>query len=321
MKPLRTVILLGLVWLPTSNAADSSLTTELVPGTDWIVRWQGEPICVYHFGPDKKKPYVRELRTLRGQNILRDSPEDHLHHHALMYGIRVNGLNFWEEVGRHGLEKPVGTPEERSGTDRRGNPWAFFRQRLTWVGAEPGDQPVLNEERTLVVTVDEPAQEVALVWRSRFEPAPGVDRVKLEGANYHGLGMRFQQALDPLAVHWVGGEHLDLDNSRQDVRAAVWGAVVLDQPDNPATVVLAGSPLNRGAPAHFFSMLTPFAYLSATQNLDQQPIEYAAGETWTLAHLVLLYPERKSPESIDQRVSAWVEAQNRRTQIRPARNN
>lgn len=316
MKKTPVLILVGLAWLPTALAAEPALTTEIVPDQEWIVRWQGQPVCVYHFGADRKKPYVRELRPIKGRNILRDSPEDHLHHHALMYGIRVNGVNFWEEAGRYGLEKPVEVLGERAGADRQGRSRASFRQRLIWVGAEPGDKPLLHEERALTVAVDEATQEVALVWRSRFEPAAGVDRVKLEGANYHGLGMRFLHELDPLAVHWVGGEKPDLNDNRQDVRAASWGAVVFNRPEHPATVVLAGSPQNRGAPAHFFSMRTPFAYLSATQNLDQEPLEYAAGETWTLTHLVLLYPEPKTSAYIDERVSSW-----NRTAGRRARSN
>ena len=51
-------------------------------------------------------PLTRPIQALRqrashyvtGENLLRDAPHDHLHHHALMYGIRVNGVNFWEET-------------------------------------------------------------------------------------------------------------------------------------------------------------------------------------------------------------------------------
>lgn len=321
MKRLPSLALLGLLWLPAAVAADSPLTTEVVANTDWIVRWQGQPLCVYHFGADQKKPYVRELYTLQGRNILRDSPADHLHHHALMYGIRVNGVNFWEEAGGYGLQKPVEIIRERSGENRRGMPQASFRQRLVWVAAEADAKPLLEEQRSLMLTVDESAKEVALVWRSRFEPAPGVDQVNLEGANYHGLGMRFLQELDPLAVHWVGGENLDLSDNRQDVRPAAWGAVVFDRPGSPATIAIASSPLNGAAPAHFFSMKTPFAYLSATQNLDQEPITYAAGESWTLTHLVLLYPERKSAAFLEERVRSWSDGLSRRARTRSAEEN
>lgn len=312
MKRLALTLGLGWICLPLVPAAESPLTTELVPGTDWIVRWQGNPLCVYHFGPDLKKPYVRELHPLGGANILRDSPEDHVHHHALMYGIRVNGVNFWEEVGDYGIERPVQTLGERAGVPQGGQPTASFRQRLEWVAAAPGSSPLLYEDRILTVMVNEAAQEVALTWRSRFELARGVDQVKLEGANYHGLGMRFLQELDPLAVHWVGGEKLDLSDNRQDVRSAPWAAVTFDAPEHPATVVLAGSPANPAGTAHFFSMRTPFAYLSATQNLDREPLAYRAGDRWSLTYLVLIYPEVKSPESINQRISAWTPAAGRR---------
>src|SRR5215469_14141282 len=64
----------------------------------WTVLYEGQKILVYSFAQEKFKPYVKELCTFSGHNILRDSPQDHLHHHGLMYGIVVNGLNFWEEV-------------------------------------------------------------------------------------------------------------------------------------------------------------------------------------------------------------------------------
>ena len=47
---------------------------------------------VYSFAPHKFKPYVQQLCTFRGENVLRDAPRDHLHHHGLMYAIKVNGI-------------------------------------------------------------------------------------------------------------------------------------------------------------------------------------------------------------------------------------
>jgi len=43
------------------------------------------------------KPCVDVLCTPSGRNILRDSPWDHIHHHALMFAIGVNGVDFWGE--------------------------------------------------------------------------------------------------------------------------------------------------------------------------------------------------------------------------------
>ena len=61
------------------------------------ITWQGRRLLLYAFQTNQFKPYVREFYTLKGDNVLVDSPPDHLHHHGLMYAIRVNGVNFWEE--------------------------------------------------------------------------------------------------------------------------------------------------------------------------------------------------------------------------------
>jgi len=140
---------------PLAAGAGTSLTAETISNTDWVVQWQGQPLCVYHFGPDFKKPYVRAIHTLTGHNILRDSPSDHLHHHALMYGVVVNGVNFWEETTDYGLQKSVKVLEERVGSDDHGRPQASFRHRLAWVAAKPDARPLLYEDRSLTLTVDE----------------------------------------------------------------------------------------------------------------------------------------------------------------------
>ncbi|MHC4656117.1 MAG: DUF6807 family protein, partial [Planctomycetota bacterium] len=50
------------------------------------------------------KPYVQQLFSPAGVNILRDAPADHLHHHALMFAVKVNGVNFWEETPTAGKQ-------------------------------------------------------------------------------------------------------------------------------------------------------------------------------------------------------------------------
>ena len=45
------------------------------------------------------KADVNQLFSPAGVEVLRDAPPDHLHHHGLMYGVTVNGVNYWEEVG------------------------------------------------------------------------------------------------------------------------------------------------------------------------------------------------------------------------------
>ncbi len=285
--------------------------------SEWVITCDGKPVMVYAFDPQKFKPYVKYLATTKGNNILRDAPFDHLHHHALMYGIRVNGINFWEETSGNGVEKVVSSSEPVLGsTELNGGkvPQAKILQTLHWVAPQdaflPNNAPtaLLIEHRTLALTVNEKDQEVALEWKSQFEVGPKTNTVVLSGANYHGLGIRFLQELDPLAVHSYAGVRPDLANNRQEVSPAPWASVSFDAPGHPATVALVGHPTNPRGDATYFSMLTPFSYLAATQGLDKEPLVYHSGDKWELNYLVLLYPEAKAPDSMRQRIESWRQA-------------
>ena len=106
-----------LVWLLASVcSAQTPLRLDAGVATNaWIVSHQGQPVLRYVFNPRQAKPYVAEFSAPGGRNILRDSPSDHLHHHALMYAIKVNGLNFWEEVPGNGVERVVETSASANG--------------------------------------------------------------------------------------------------------------------------------------------------------------------------------------------------------------
>jgi hypothetical protein len=301
---------LGVALLPCVVTA-AQLSAEATPQTiEWTVSHQGRKLLVYSFAPQKFKPYVKELGTLAGDNVLRDAPHDHLHHHALMYAIKVNGINFWEEVPGCGVEKPVQTVAPTFGTDAQGRPQSVIRQTLHWLAPQDAFLPdttaaaLLIEQRTLTLSVDEAAREVALQWKSAFKVGTKTNLVTLIGANYHGLGIRFVQEFDPIARHLNSGGPPDL-KGRQDVSRHQWGSVSFDLPGKPATLVLFGHPGNPRGDAWFFTMRESFAYLSATQNLDQEPLVYRSGQTFELNYLVTVYPELKSAEAINQRAQSW----------------
>jgi len=301
----------ALTLMTSTHGAPLVLGTNSIP-CEWVVRHQGNSVFSYAFAPGRYKPYVKELATIGGRNLLRDAPSDHLHHHALMYAIAVNGLNFWEEAPGAGVQLPIKssatTPEIRSD----GVSEAGFVQVLHWL--EPGnaflpdttDHALLIERRTLTVMVDEPRREVALQWRSEFEVGPATNEVTLGGANYFGLGVRFLAELDRSADHFTGSGRLDLADNRQDVSQHPWAAVSLDQSGQPATLAVLGDPRNAGGDSWFFSMKTPFAYLSATQRLDQQPRRYARGDRFTLQYIVTVTPEVATAASLDQRYERWL---------------
>jgi hypothetical protein len=314
--PIATItalLLVGAAGIASAAAADSFSVEPTSQLQELSVKYGGRRLMTYSFAPGRFKPYVKELATLDGDNLLRDSPFDHLHHHALMYAIRVNGLNFWEEVPGCGVEKVVRTeaPEVVPGT--AGAPMIRLRQVLHWLAPQDAFQPdnpnlaLLVEERTITLSVNESAREVALEWQSAFAVGGKTNVVTVAGANYYGLGMRFLQELDALADHVNAGGPPDLANGRQDTTAHAWGAVRFNRPGRPGTIVLAGHPDNPRGNSVFFTMRTPFAYLSATQALDREAITYRTGDRFQLRFLVALYPAVKDAAALDARVKAWRE--------------
>jgi hypothetical protein len=311
MSVLKLVFLLSLCLPAPVRAASLTVQAGEEPAS-WSFSYGPQKVFVYAFAPQKFKPYVKELAPLGGENILRDAPFDHLHHHALMYGIRVNGINFWEEVSGNGVQKVIRTSQPvLAEPDAGRGAEAKFEQVLHWVAPQDAFLPdttaaaLLVERRTLVLRLDPARNEVALEWKSQFQVGGKTNTVVLSGANYHGLGLRFRQDLDRLAVHSVAGARPDLANNRQDVSPAPWAAVSFDVPGHPATIALAGHPANLRGDATFFSMLTAFPYLSATQGLDKEPLIYHQGDQFELNYLVLLYPEASPSETLGRRIEAW----------------
>ena len=306
-----TVTLLAAGAMGTAAAAEALRLEPTAAQVEWTVFHGDKKLLVYRSDPRQFKPYVKELCTIRGDNLLRDAPSDHLHHHALMYAIRVNGLNFWEEISGNGVEKPTEAPQAELGVSPAGLPQAIIRQTLHWVAPADAflpDSPkwaLLIERRTLVLTANESRDEVTLDWKSEFEVGGKTNSVVLAGSSYFGLGARFLEELDPIAAHFNPEGAPDLTGTRQDVTPHDWCAVAFDRPSAPATFAMFGHPANARGQATFFTMKHPFAYISATQGLDKEPIVYHAGDKFQVEYLVALYPEVKSPAFLSARAADW----------------
>ena len=269
------------------------------------VNYKGKRLLQYAFATNQFKPYVKELDTLQGDNVLLDSPSDHLHHHGLMYAIRVNGINFWEEATDPGVQKPVGrlACEVLSAKD---SPGARISQTIHWVASkdrglsDTTPAALLIEHRELTLTVNETAAEVALSWQGRFEVGKGAPKVTLAGASYHGLGMRFPRHWDHVAQHQNSAGLPYSAEQKGDVTTALWSMVQHTVNGHDISVAVLAPPGNAGT-ARFFTMLDAFAYVSATQDLEKTPLEYATGERFNLNYLVLVYANRRSRDDIQKR--------------------
>ena len=308
---------LALAALPLISAqAKTDLTIAANEAAGEIaVRFKSQTLLVYVFKTNQFKPYVRELYTLRGENVLRDSPPDHVHHHGLMYAITVNGVNFWEEQKDPGVQKPIKLLSHSTST-AKGLPQASFTQFLHWVArtnreaANSADAALLIERRTLMLTVNEPAQEVAVEWVSDFEAGKASARVTLQGTEYHGLGLRLPTSFDKVAEFQNSlGTAFTMPQARS-VLAAKWTGVNGEMNGQPVTVALFGDPANAGGDAKYFTMREPFAYLSATQGLDKAPLEHAAGAKFRLRYLLTVSSDFKTPSLLAQRYDEWLKARN-----------
>jgi len=316
------------------------------------VRFKGR-LLVYAFATNQFKPYLRELYTLRGENVLRDAPPDHLHHHGLMYAVYVNGINFWEERSTSGYEVHDTLSRPSAMIDAKGMPVASFTEFIHWLAPTnrasalllnrgspaislspsegeragergpslPGgsgpqsasecrgvlsqDAALLVEQRTLTVTVDEKQQEVALRWDSQFQVGPNAGKVTLHGSNYDGLGLRLPESFNHVARFQNSADQPYTGNNTQNVIPAQWTSVSGVMDGREVMLVMFGRPDNARGDGFFFTMLDPFAYLSATQGLDKKPLEYSAGDKFSLNYLLTVYSENKSPEFIRQRCALW----------------
>ncbi len=280
-----------------------------------LLEWRlgGRSILTYSFGSDQYKAYVRDLRTLAGTSVLRDSPADHRHHHALMYAVRVNGINFWEEIDRPGVQRHVAMLSSRAGTNAAGQSEATLTELIHWVAPEDRlapDSPavaLLIEHRTLTLSVDEGQGEVALEWRAEFTVGTRTNRVTLHGTDYNGLGLRFPAAWDRTARH-ENSDHLPyLTHGKRDVFPGWWASVTgpPPAPGREAQVAVGSDPRTAAGTNMLFSMTEPFTYLALTQGLDRQPLEYRSGDKFRLGYLVLALDRPRSPAELERRFRHW----------------
>jgi hypothetical protein len=258
-------------------------------------------VLSYRFGGVPYKPYVAELYSPGGTNVLRDAPHDHLHHHALMFAIGVDGTSFWEEFPQRKPGRQMHRAIETTTATQPDRRLARLVQRLDWIAGD--ETKTLTERRTIEAHLGAPAEPTLLTWRSKL--AAEKDQVTLGGSHYYGLGMRFVESMDQ------GGTFV---NSAGDLGEVVRGTERLGRADWCAyTAVAEGRPVtvamfhhaSNPRPARFFTMTKPFAYLSATINLWKEPLVLKQGESLELCYGVALWDGEIDADKIEQEYHAW----------------
>ena len=263
----------------------------------------------YRFKDVSHKPYVSQLTSPQGVNIVRDAPADHLHHHGLMFAWRVNGVNFWEEVEESGRELHDGWNDIRIATHQTDvvsgesiSEYALLSERLLWIS--PSDDVLLVEERVLTVPFVEQDEPTVITWRSTFQVPKEVGKVIVTGTNYNGLGARFLKSMDKDGLFLNSAGKSGVEGTRE--KLATWCAYSANVTENQkVTVAMFDAQYNSRHPARWFTMNEPFAYLSATQGLHLMPLTITAEQPLTLTYGVGVFDGALARESLEKQYQRW----------------
>jgi len=270
------------------------------------------PLLLYRYKNVPYKPYVQQLFTPAGVNILRDAPFDHLHHHALMYAIKVDGVNFWEETPTAGKQThqsftdvKTDTKNDAENDKRIEMRRAAFTEHIDWINSNK--ELLLKEHRTIDVRQGTDLGATLLTWQSKFELPEGTESATLTGSHYHGLGMRFLTSMDK------GGRFINADNKigtvfrgEERLLRSTWCAYTADADGKTVTVAMFDHPKNPRHPATFFTMTAPFAYLAATMNLHVEPLKVVKGKPLVLKYAVVLWDGKVESDRINKLYQSWI---------------
>jgi len=306
-KNIPVIFLLVALAAPNASPAENPMRITVEPDTLSIC--DGPRVLMrYHYSDVPFKPCVQKLFTPGGINILRDSPADHQHHHALMFAVAVDGLNFWEE------QKEPGRQMHRRFTDVKVDagsdaPLAGFTEQLNWMNPRSGEL-LIKESRTVGVCQPQGFGATVLSWQSSLNVPSGKESATLTGSHYFGLGMRFVESMDVGGqFRNAAGEAGEIVRGDERLARANWCALTAEADGKPVTVAMFGHPDNVRHPAQWFTMAKPFAYLSATLNLHREPLELTPERPLVLRYGIAVWDGRVETNRIEQAYQWWVDHQ------------
>ena len=295
---------------PSSPMVAAELAASQLPeGTASVTIRLGDDHTGLEYRPTAwpMKPYIRELYTPGGVQILRDSPSDHKHHHGLMFALGVDGVDFWGEAAGAGTEKPRDPPKRTAGLFLDGF-CARLSQTLDWTDAQ-GKKLLVERREVGTAALEKPAPVTLVLWNSDLSPAKGVDVVKLDGHHYYGLGMRFVTSMDSGGRFFNSSKQSgEVVRGSERLVAAKWCAYTAKADGKPVTVAIFDHPSNPRHPNKMFTMTLPFAYLSATLNLFKEPLVLKTGATLKLSYAVAVWDGETSAQQVESLYEKWSKA-------------
>ena len=245
--------------------------------------------------PTTFKPYVIKLVTPGGINILRDAPLDHTHHHGLMFAIKVDGVNFWEEYNPKDFGRQETLSITEAETESNGRKEKKVESTLLW--SDGVGQSLLLEQRT--ITAFQTDDATVLDWISVFTLPSGKYQAILGGNDYHGLGMRFIESMD------LGGKFFassDAEKKEGRLTPCRWMAYTAKADDKPITIAMFDTKDNpRSMLAYTMGSANgEFGYFSATANLYRESVTLTPEKPITFHYMVVLWDGVKTAEEVEK---------------------
>lgn len=127
------LLLFALFFLAPANTSLAEEPIRIAMEANSVSVHQGQHnLLCYRYEDVPFKPYVQQLYSPNGINVLRDAPSGHIHHHALMYAVAVDGVNFWEEQTEPGRQLHKSFIDMR--IDKNDNEsQAGFTEQIDWI--------------------------------------------------------------------------------------------------------------------------------------------------------------------------------------------
>ena len=276
------------------------------------VTFEGKTVYRHKLENNTFKPCVDVLCTPSGRNVLRDSPWDHIHHHALMYAVGVNDVDFWGEFddtrGKQTVTSSIA--ESKTESDGAGLSKAVFHEKINLNWVIPDGTVVLKETRAIVVSCQKGDDVTLLTWNSHLVMPDSGATATLGGDHYHGLGMRFDESMDKIGRFIASDSVAPGEIIRGDERLTQckWMAYTSKLHDEPVTVAVFDSPDNP-RPMLAFTMGDAggaFAYISATVNSFREKLELTKDKPLDFVYGVAVWDGEQTPETIESVYQQWL---------------
>jgi hypothetical protein len=164
---------------------------------------------------------------------------------------------------------------------------------------------MMLETRTVAVERSPDPQATLITWRTALAaPGSAKDPVKLTGAHYHGLGMRFVQSMDGGTFESAGGDAGVVFRGEERLMAGRWCAYRAAADGRAVTVAMFDDPSNP-RPVTWFTMPRAFGYLAATLRLHETPLEVKPGKGTVLRYGVAVWDGDVRREQIERLCDVW----------------